>query len=124
MRWPPQPASSDDTTRASPRLRPPPLFLAARCVLVRPLEEADDGPAGPHAQEVDRDEIDGQGCGDPLVEKRDRLVFAVLGDKNDDDRHDHDEEDQVSPSHGAPPARDTGVKEGTPGTRTLSGPLE
>jgi hypothetical protein len=57
-------------------------------VLVRPLEEADDGPAAPHAQEVHRDEKDGKGCGDFLFEKRHRLAFVVLGDKNDDHRHD------------------------------------
>src|SRR5262249_59782493 len=113
----PQPTSPDDGPPASPRLRRPLLVLALGCVLVRPLDEADDGPAAPHAQEVHRDEKQGQGCGDPLVEKRDRLVFVVLGDKNDDHRHDDQEEDQVNPSHGTPPARETGVNRSFPDER-------
>src|SRR6516225_503010 len=69
---------------ASPRLLRPLLLLATPCVMVRPLDEADDGPAAPHAQEVHRDEKGGQGCGEPLAEKHDRLAFVVLGDENDD----------------------------------------
>ena len=116
----PQPTSPDDARRPSPRLRHSLLFLALGCVLVRPLEEADDGPAAPHAEEVHRDEKQGQGCGDPLFEKRNRLVFVVLEEKNDDHRHDDQEEDQVNPPHGTPPARETGVKKGRPGRGPLS----
>jgi hypothetical protein len=47
---------------------------------------------------------------------------VVLGDKNDDHRHEDQKEEQVNSSHGAPPARETGVRERTPGTQTMSGP--
>src|SRR5262249_53504937 len=124
VHWLPQPTSPDAGPRASPRRRRRRLPLVTGCLLVRPLEEPDDGAAAPHAQEVHHDEKDCQGSGDPMVEKKDRFYFAVWGDKNDKHRHDDQEEDQVNPSHGAPPTRETGGKERTPGTRTRSGPLE
>ena len=49
------PLPRGDRFRALPRLRRL-LLLVVGCLLVRPLDEADNGPAGPHTQEVHRDE--------------------------------------------------------------------
>ena len=50
---PPRSTSPGDRFRALPRLR---RMLLLGCLLVCPLDEADNGSAGPHAQEVHRDE--------------------------------------------------------------------
>ena len=94
--------------RVSPPLRRLFQFLVLGCVSVRPLHEADDGPAAPRAQQVRSDEKDGQGRSELLVEQHHRFVFAVFEDKNDDHRHNSQEEDQVNPPQGAPPLRETG----------------
>src|SRR5262245_3291215 len=104
------------------RLLRPLLLLVFGRAAVRPLDEADDGPAGPHAQEVHRDEEPGEGCGETSAEQVDRRVRVIFDNERDENRDDDQEKGQVNPSHSVPPARETGVEERTPGTRTLSGP--